>query len=782
MITSLLALLLSATMLIGADTTPEHYSWRAHLIDDHGQPVPYANVVVHELNRGTVSDEQGHVWLNHLPRGEFEINISFIGYVNKSVRIHIPQQPGDIQEVQLQHTILEGSVVTVSVTGLPTDILHSERTVSVMEGEELQRKVGQSLSATMSDVPGLQILSQGHAVTKPVIRGMTNQRIVILKDGIRMEGQQWGGHHSPEADVLSIGRIEVVRGPMGLIYGSEAMGGVIQIQSPDLPTLDEGGKFLRLAGRAGFHANSQQTLGGIGLQKAWQRSAIRINAQVRMSDDYAAPGDDQFLKRVPGTDFEQESANLQLVKKFTRHEVELLASHYKETQSLIGEGHWHNSGGGPDGTDPWYHVLGTIVSPTTHQNLTLKGKWVMEHSWVEYDAGVQHNYRQGGPEGETPAVDITTDTRTANFRWRHVVQDKLPGTIGLSLMQKSSESIGPERLLPDYLMTTAGLFSYYRWKWSDLTFSGGLRVDASQYDIQTSSFPGLVTTDDVVRNYFPITSGSVGIVWHQVELPYSIAMNIGTGWRPLNPYELYIDGIHHGDWKIERGDPDLEPESSVNTDIILRHIAGSHSGELTFFYNELTNYVTSSPTGVRDGMSGIPIYQITQGDARTFGTEMRLEFLLKEHLRADLGWDVMWGELLEEVSDVDGDGSVESALPSINPPRILSGLAFEMDQLLGLRKVNIEVGAEHVFAQKHLAEYENLVDDTYGGILFIEPESYDLLNVSLHGGLKLGDRWIDISLGVDNILNTQYYSHLSRYKGMAFDQGFNLRGEIRIKL
>lgn len=779
---SLLFILSLVAQLIGEDKPVEHFSWHAHLIDDHGRPVPYANVVVNELNRGTVSDEDGHVRLHHLPRGDFEVNISVIGYVMESVHIFIPQPPHEIAKIVMEHTILEGSVVTVSVTGMATDILHSERTVSVLEGEDLQRHSGQSMSSTIGGVPGVQVHSQGHAVAKPVIRGMSNQRIVILKDGIRMEGQQWGGHHTPEADILSVGRIEVVRGPMGLIYGSDALGGVIQLQSPDLSTLDEGGKPLSLALRSGFHANSQQSQGGIGIQKAWRTSALRINASGRVSDDYAAPDDGQFLKRVPGTSYNQISANLQFVKKFAGHEVEVLGSHYQEEQTLIGEGHWHSTGGGVDGSKPYFHVLGEIVSPTMHQNLTFKGKVFMEHSWVEYNAGMQKNHRKGGVEGATPSVDITTNTYSADVRWRHVVQDKLPGTIGLSYMNKASTSIGKERLLPDYVMNSLGVFSYYRWKRNNFTYSGGLRLDANTYDIHTSTFAMASMGDDVTREYFPVTSGSLGLIWHKVETPYSLAMNVGTGWRPANPYELYINGVHHGDWRIEIGDPDLQEERAVNTDLILRHVNGSHTGELTLFYNRMQEYIYSSPTGNRDAATGIPIYQITQGNAHTYGSEMRLEYLFGEHLKTDIGWDVMWGKLLDDRVDADGDGTIEQSLPSMNPPRLIGGIGYEVDKLLMLRNFSLEINSEYVFAQDNLAEMENIINDSFSGTRFIIPQAYTLLNVAGHGTLDYRGTSVDISLGINNALNTQYYSHLSRYKGLVYDQGFNLYGELRIKI
>ncbi|MEA3286520.1 MAG: TonB-dependent receptor [Candidatus Marinimicrobia bacterium] len=755
------------------------YNWHAHLYDENGKPIPYANVSLSQLNTGAVSDKTGHVEIANLPAGEYTINISVIGYVSRAMIITLPQSTVENSTIILQSTLLEGSAVTVTVTGLPSDILTSERTVSVIGGETLQRNAGQSLSATLATIPGLQVISQGHAVAKPVVRGMSSQRVVIVKDGIKQEGQQWGGHHSPEVDVLSLGKIEVVRGPMSLLYGSEAMGGVIQLEAPKLRTLNDGGRSFAMAGRLGFQANSQQIVGGLGFQKSWDHGAIRANISGRNSDNYAAPGNTQFLERVDGTAYHQINGGFHLLQKYQSHELEILGTRYEEEQTLIGAGHWHNSGGGVDGTEPWYHVLGTIVSPTQHNSLTLKGKWLLDNSWIEYDFGSQLNHRTGGIGGENPVVDLTAKTYAGNVRWLHLIQKKFPGTFGISYLKKKSTSIGSERLLPDYNQSSVGMYSFYRWMFEPFTFSGGLRIDATSYDILATNFAGLIQNEDVTDLYFPISSGSVGLVWHQTEMPYSIALNLGTGWRPPNPYELYISGIHHGDWKIEIGNPELRPEASLNSDLIFRHVAETHTGELTFYYNKLKDYIISAPTGLRDEDTGIPIYHISQGDAHIYGSEMRLNRMFGSLFEGEVGWDYIRGESLLPVVDADEDGVEEAALPGISPARVLFGVSFFKDKLAWFQDVNLKLQNEFVFAQNHLAEFENVIDDGYGNTRNVIPENYQLLSLALHGKLRVGSQQVDISLGVDNLLNEQYYSHLSKYKGLAFDQGLNVHGEIR---
>jgi iron complex outermembrane receptor protein len=769
--------------LLGQSALPRgDYTWHAHLSDETGQPVPYANVVLSELNTGTMSDEQGHVALHNLPSGTFTVDISVIGYLNRSIQISLPQASGESLEIELHHTVLEGSTVTVTITGLPTDILNSERTVTVIEGDALLKKQGQSVSATLAEVPGVQLLSQGHAVAKPVIRGMTNQRLVLLKDGVRQEGQQWGGHHTPEADILSIGRIEVLRGPIGLIYGSEALGGVIMLQSPDLPTLGTGGRSWKVGILSGYHANSNQVMGSLGIQHSRQNSAWRINVSGRNSDDYAVPGSTRLLERQDGTAYREFNMKLHGRMALPAHEWELLASHFWEEQTLIGEGHWHNTGGGPDGNDPWFHVMGSVLSPTRHQDLTLKGKWLLDNSWLEYDLGMQDNHRQGGPAGSEPAVDLRGRTTALNLRWRHMMGKRLPGTIGLSIQDRSNRSGGTEILLPDYDQRSVGVYSYYRWMVSSLTFSGGLRLDGTEYDIHETRFTADYRVAADRKRYLPVTSGSVGLVWHEAEKPYSVSLNLGSGWRPPNPYELYIKGVHHGDWKIELGEPDLSPEVSLNTDLILRHVAGTHNGEISFFYNRIRDYISSNPTGELDRISGIPIYAIQQADARTYGAEMRLQHVMGQHWRYEIGTDLMVGELLSEVNDADGDGKVETALPAINPPRALLGLSYFRDKLLFLGDLEVELSMQHVWPQHALAEFENVLDNGTGLQIEVDPEGHQLLDFRFSAVVALGHQSVRLQLGIDNMLNQGYYDHLSRYKGIAYNSGIDFHGSIGLTL
>lgn len=776
----LLLALIGPSLLTADPALSREYSWHAHILDEEGLPVPYANVIISQLNTGGVSDIHGHVLLTNLPAGTFTVEISIIGYVNRSFDITIPQTTEDWQPIIMKPHVLEGQTVTVTVTGVPTDVLSSERTVTIIDEKSIQMKMGQSISETLSDVPGVQIMSNGHAVAKPVIRGMTNQRLVFIRDGIRQEAQQWGGHHTPEADILNVGRIEVLRGPMGLIFGSEALGGVIQLQSPKLQTLDEGGQRWRIAARSGYHGNSEQYFGSAAIQYARPHSALRLNLSGRNSGNYSIPGSGNFLVSQEGTAYRQTNIGMHLRLHQGIHDIELLAGRYWEEQTLIGEGHWHNTGGGPDGTEPWYHVLGSIISPTLHQNLTMKGRIILGKSWIEYDLGTQFNHRQGGPENSEPAVDLSSTTRGLNLRWRHLVQNKLPGTLGISIQHRDNRSQGTEILLPDYGQTSIGTYLYYRWNRSCFTYSGGIRLDGTGYDIRPTTFTQDYSVEEEQLLYLPVTSGSVGVVWHMPDAPYSAALNLGSGWRPPNPYELYINGVHHGDWKIEIGDPDLKPESSLNTDLIFRHVTNIHSGELSFFYNRMRRYIISSPTGAVDPISHIPIYQIIQSDARILGMEMRLQHMLGKKMRWNIGWDVLRGELLSDISDTDGDGKVETALPGINPPRALIGFSFLDGKAFRFCDIEFNVNYEYVWAQKNLAEFENILDDGYGNHYFLDPTSHQIVNISASTNLDIDGRTVVLAVGINNLFNEQYYDHLSRYKGIAYNQGFDLHGSIQV--
>ncbi len=269
------------------------------------------------------------------------------------------------------------------------------------------------------------------------------------------------------------------------------------------------------------------------------------------------------------------------------------------------------------------------------------------------------------------------------------------------------------------------------------------------------------------------------MVWHQPDHPFSIASNIGTGWRAPLPVELYIRGVHHASYEYMIGDPQLDPEQSINTDIIFRWVTNDVAYEFNAFYNRIYDYIFANPTGefhYLGFLNNIPIYRYEQSDARLYGFEWHNQFRLTDRIRIDFGYDLVRGEILSAMVDADGDGRVEKNLPRIAPDRFQGGITVHLPEFWGLRNLKWRLEAEHYMRQDKLGEFENVLNrdaDGDGRNDELISEAYSLIHTSLSGDVRLSGIKTTVSANVRNLTNEKYYSHLSNYKGIAYNPGFD---------
>ncbi|HSQ41532.1 MAG TPA: TonB-dependent receptor plug domain-containing protein, partial [Fibrobacteraceae bacterium] len=353
---------------------------------------------------------------------------------------------------------LDLGVSTIVAEGTPKTVEENTRSVSVLDAEALKEKHPLSLSDALRNQPGIELVGQGPNISKPSIRGMTNQRVVLVRDGIRHEAQQWSNHHTPEVDISDAEQIEVLRGPGSLLYGSGALGGVVLVRSPAVETLRDGADTLGGLAEYLFFTNSAQHMGHVALHGATDSWMWRTDLSGRYSPYYAVPGDHHFLAKVPAsavTDTAKieyaafKNYNLRLLGgwKGDGSELSLSGTQYWEEQQLIGEGHWHNSGG-PNG-GPWYHVGEPIRSPTLHQKVQLHGEQDLEGQDLSYDVAFQHDHRKGITGSAGVQVNLENFVASGNLRWNFVKREAVTRSLGLSFSQKWDRTHGVEVLIPD---------------------------------------------------------------------------------------------------------------------------------------------------------------------------------------------------------------------------------------------------------------------------------------------------------------------------------------------
>lgn len=801
---------------------------RGTILDFRNSPIDSVKVSLPAAKRSVFSNKEGVFLLERMEKGTYEFEFSRKDYIPQRTTLQYNGSDTSLV-IYMESTVLELDRITVVATAAPSRIDEVTRTISIKNQEELKKTHTRSLGDALRDMPGVQLAEQGPNVTKPVIRGMTNQRVVLVRDGSRHEAQQWSNHHTPEVDISDAARIEVLRGPGSLLYGSGALGGVVLVKSPKIMTTEDGARPVGMDASYQFFTNSEQNAAHLGIHGAWPWGAWRIDASGRDAPHFAVPGENHFLVKQPAGEVSDSiptefagfrQYNLRLMSGISRdnYELSVTGTHYWEEQKLIGEGHWHNSGG-PDG-GPWYHVGEPISSPTLHQKLQLNTKIFAGSHTFGIDIAGQHDHRQGIPGSIGVQVDLENYHATVNGRWNHDFNSKLPGTVGMGFSRKHDRTDGVEVLIPDHNTTDGGVFLLQEIQFlEDLKGSVGFRGDFRDYQIfRTQMTKGFkpyhpvtlrgITVDSIPSLFVEgadrmvVPSFSMGISWKPKPIPISLAANVGTGFRLPEPNELAILGAHHGSYEYLIGlavtDPkqgsieidaiDSFRETAYNADLILRSSQRYFNAECAFFYNRLADYIYAKPTGEfiwLSAISALPVKEYTQTNAHIYGLEISGTAKPLNWLSLDCGFDITIGEILDEVTDSDEDGVVEQWLPGIQPPRLLGAIALsrKIDSSRMLRRVELTFGAEGYFAQKHLAEFENVLrKDSQGNNIVFPSQGYILFNAGGSIDFEMFTKSATISLEAKNLLNAEYTSHLSNYKGIAKNPGFDFSVKVSAEL
>ena len=797
---------------------------RGRVTDEQHSPLDSVIVSIRQTGSMSLTDTDGVFEITKLEKGQYEISLLRNGFVSQNLMLHFTGTD-TLLTLRMTTSIRELTPMTVVATSSPSRIDKISRTVSVKSGNELKNTHAQSLGDAFKNMPGVQLAEQGPNVTKPVIRGMTNQRIVLIRDGVRHEAQQWSNHHTPEVDIADASQIEVLRGPSGLLYGSGALGGVVLIKSPDLMTSEDGAKPFGGDVAYQFFTNSEQHAGHVNIHGAWPWGAWRVDASGRNAPHFAVPGENYFLvKQAAGevsdsiptefAGFRQYNLRLMTGVSKDNYEISLSGTNYWEEQTLIGEGHWHNSGGPDNG--PWYHVGEPILSPTLHQKVQLHGKLSVDDHTFTIDLAGQHNHRRGIPGSVGVQVDLENYHATANGRWNHCFNPLLPGAAGIDLSVKHDRTGGVEVLIPDYNTTDGGFFALQELHPTEnFTGSVGVRGDVRTYRIfrtrMTGGFrPYLpaklrgVTLDSIPSlsvygsDRMAVPSFSSGFTWTPRMLPFSLAANLGTGFRLPEPNELAILGAHHGSYEYlvglavtnpKQGSVNIDDirsfrETAYNADLILRAAHTLVNIECAFFYNRLVDYIYAKPTGEfiwLSAISALPVKEYVQTNAHIYGLESFCTVHPLSWLSLDLGFDLIVGEILDQVPDSDNDGKVEQWLPSIQPPRLIGEISFKKatPRLKRVQRINLTFGTEGYFAQKRLAEFENVLrKDSQGNNVVFPSQGYVLFNAGASTEINFLSKEITVSLEAKNLFNTKFTSHLSNYKGIARNPGFDFSVKI----
>ncbi len=703
--------------------------------DEHHNPLPGVQIYIPALHRGGVTNVNGHFMLGDLPSGMYVVTISYVGYKKEVRRISI-QKGSSPLTVTLKPSILNLPDVTVTGTPQPTDALSSSQSIAVVSQKQFEKESGTTAMSALKNVPGVSLYTTGAGVDKPVIHGLTSQRVVVVVDGVRQEAQNWGDEHGPEIDPFEVRKMEVVKGPGSVLYGSGALGGVVNVITYDLPVAD--GQTPLLAGKvnlAGF-TNNKQGAGALELHGADQSVGYRMQVSGLQSGDIDTPDGELFNSRVRKT-----HGDFMIGSTHNWGKISLDYSHLYQRIEI------HE--------DPAKEPDATGYQPLHNDLLHLKADIPASFFRIKLNAGYQHNDREefDSENDPAPALHLKLNTGTLDIKAHHHPIGPVYGTVGISAMIQTNRTVAQEKLIPGYNQQDFAAFIFEQARFGRLDLSAGGRFDTRNLDVLKTPELGV----SAVNRKYGAFSGSFGAAYHILQ-DFSITANVGRAWRAPDVFELFVNGVHEGTLRYEVGSSDLKPETSTNTEASLKYISSHVAGELTLYNNHISRYIYGNPTDQIDPASGFRKYDITQADARIRGIDIALQLEATSWLAFDGSYSLLHGDNL----------ALHSPLPFMPANHGRIGFHLSKTRLGGLYHPYFSLHTDIYAKQDRIAVNEPVTN------------GYTLVDVNFGSDVRFGSARMQIDLSIDNLFNKAYVDHMSRYREYALNPGRNITLKVKI--
>ena len=689
-----------------------------------GQAVVGASIYFPELKQGVATDADGRYRFNRLPAIKATIQVSFVGHQTIVQTVDLRTQH------KLDFVMHESNAMLseVMVTGLTGSSLadRSPSPVSVVSPRVLQETASQNIIDAVAHQPGVAQITTGSGISKPVIRGLGFNRVVVVNDGIRQEGQQWGDEHGVEVDAQTVHSVEILKGPASLMYGSDAMAGVLVLHGS--PVMPQGKMALNL----GAEYQTNNNLMAYTADFAGNQQGVVWNW--RWSEKDAGQYKNATDGRVPGSHYHERALSGMAGLNRNWGYSHLKLSVYQLNPGLI-EGERNEVTGELEPSEAFQKIR--------HYKAVLDNSLLLGDGSLKALVGFQQNRRR---EFEAPGevgLDFRLNTVNYDLHYLASADETWQYAAGVSGMFQHSENLGCEFLIPAYRLFDAGIFASATRHFERLTVSGGLRYDLRHLHSHELTDDGEERFADFTRNFRGVT-GSLGLIC-KLSSSFNARLNVSHGFRAPNLSELGSNGEHEGTFRYEIGNQSLSAENSWQADAGLDYSSEVVSAQLSLFANQIGNYIFLQKLPVGDDQ-----YQYQAGTARIWGGEAMFDIHPVEPLHFENTFSYVNARQLHQPEE-------SRWLPFTPAPRWTSDLRYDL--IRDGRTLNntfVSLGLECYLRQSHARTIYDTETAT---------PSYTLLSLSAGTDLRRhGRRVASLFVTVTNLTDRSYQSHLSRLK------------------
>lgn len=718
------------------------------------QGIIHASVYFVDIEKGTSTDEKGSYKIENLPAGNYKLLVSILGYETKSVNINIPKTT--VLNIRLNSSAIEMEAVIIST---PFHKLQSENVMKVEHQtvENLKTSGAVNLSEGITNIPGVGSITTGLSIGKPVIRGLSSNRVLVYTQGVRLENQQYGGEHGLGLSDSGIESVEVIKGPASLLYGSDALGGVLYLNPEKFANsnsshADFNGNYF--SGTQGYNTN-------VGYKSSDDAFKFLFRGSLAEHSDYNT---DKY--RATNTRFREQDFKAGMGYQKNNLKTEF---RYNVNNSKLGI---------PDGIGeqstlrtplmPYQNITNHIFSSKStvflnNSRLDISLGYIYndrkefenhhdhDHSADDHDEeeeGHDHDHdhdHEHDYEGEILEAALHMKLKTANYDVRYNLPNmgKFETIIAVQGMNQVNGNYGEEQLIPDATTNDIGILATSHIHFETVDVQLGARFDNRNIKVVSGS-----------TKEFNSFNGALGAKTNLSDF-ITARVNLATGFRAPNLSELYSNGSHGGAHRYEIGNPDLKSEQNIQTDIALefksRHVEFFVNG----FYNNINNYIYLSPDGTTTNDD--PVFIYLQNDAKLYGGEVGL------HIHPH---PIHWLHIESSFENVTGKQTDNSYLPLIPANTLTNILRVEFEKPW-IKKGYSFVKMITTFKQNHVSGFE------------IGSPGYSLLSAGIGGSFKLFNNEATVTVSGTNLTNKTYINHLSRLKA---DNIYNMGRNINVGL
>lgn len=696
-----------------------------------------ATVYLPQLEKGTVSDLDGSYTITNIPNGTYKVIYSALGYATVSRNVVFSEDQTVQEDISMAESAVEIEEVILST---PFHKLQSDNVMKVdrVATQDLNAQGAVTLAEGITNIPGVETISTGAGIGKPVIRGLSANRVLTYTQGVRLENQQFGDEHGLGINEAGIESVEVIKGPASLLYGSDALGGVLYLNPERFATAGE----TRASARSTFFSNSLGTSTTGGVKTSGERFKFLVRGTHVSHSDYDTG--DGF--RVTNTRYNESDLKAGFRFQNTRFKSTL---RYNYNRSNIGiPEELEEQTTSKELLLPFQEIDNHILSLDNtiffgNSSLDIKGGYLFNDR-REFEGEEHHDDEEDEEptrmaEGDA-ALRLKLNTFNYDVKYNLPVLGRFETIVGTQGMFQDNENFGEEILIPDARVRDLGVFATTHYHLEKVDIQAGIRFDSRSIESDAAGDPEDFDFIAALDRDFTSFTGALGA---KADLSENLLarVNLASGFRAPNLAELTSNGVHEGTNRYEIGNPDLDNERNLQVDVSLEFRNEHFEAFANGFYNDVQNYIFISPTGEMIGDNFV--FNYIQTDSRLYGGEFGV------HVHPH---PLDWLHLESSFATVTGKLKNGDFLPLIPANAWKNTFRIELEDGEKLQNTYAFVSLNTVFDQDNISEFET------------RTEGYSLLSAGLGGTFDLNTFRLSIGLSGTNLTNKSYVAHLSRLK------------------